>query len=84
MFYTYILRFVLYLQTIWIRAGIGSTARDIPLHLLAVNYTDEFCSCLPALHHLTGADYTSKVGTKLSALHGNPEKYLLEFAKGKH
>ena len=40
------------------------------------------CSVLPALHHLTGADYTSKVGTKLAGLKGNPELYLTQFAQG--
>ena len=41
------------------------------------------CSCLPAVHHLTGADYTSKIGTKRNALLADPEKYLMTFAKGK-
>ena len=40
------------------------------------------CKCLPALHHLTGSDYTSKVGTKHKALLGSPENYLLFFAQG--
>ncbi|OXU18366.1 hypothetical protein TSAR_009882 [Trichomalopsis sarcophagae] len=36
-------------NTTWIRAGIGATARDIPLHLLAAHYSEELCSCLPVL-----------------------------------
>ena len=35
------------------------------------------------MHHLTGADYTSKIGTKRNALLADPEKYLMTFAKGK-
>ena len=31
---------------------------------------------LPALHTLTGCDYTSKVGTKPAAVDAKPEKYL--------
>ena len=34
---------------------------------------------LPAVHSLTGCDYTSKFGTKLAALKVHPENYLKEF-----
>ena len=70
----------MYLQTIWIHAGVSTSARDIPLYFLATHYGEHVCSTLPALHHLFGADYTSKVATKMSALKGDPKKYLLDFA----
>ncbi|KAJ8668266.1 hypothetical protein QAD02_009929 [Eretmocerus hayati] len=69
------------LNTLWIRAGNAKTVRDIPIHLLAAHYGEEFCSVLPAIHHLTGSDYTSKIGTKTKALQGNPVHFLLRFAK---
>ena len=34
---------------------------------------------LPALHTLTGCDYTSKVGTKPAAVDAKPGKYLKYF-----
>ena len=40
------------------------------------------CNCLIALHHLTGADYTSKVGMKHAALVAESQKYLVNFAQG--
>ena len=42
------------------------------------------CSVLPAVHHLTGSDYTSKVGTKSAALKANPEHFLSEFGRYIH
>ena len=69
-------------QTIWIRVGTGKTLRDLPIHSLAL-FHQYLCPVLPALHHLTGADYTSKVGTKLKALQEKSEQFLLRFAQGK-
>ena len=37
------------------------------------------CSVLPALHALSGADYTSKFGTKKAALNSNPIQFLEGF-----
>lgn len=53
--------------TLCVRAGYSKTARDIPIHTLSTRLGEELFSALPALHHLTGADYNSKVGTKLAA-----------------
>lgn len=53
------------------------------MHSLAMHYGELLCSTLPALHHLTGSYYTSKVGTKTSALQADPEKYLIDFGRGK-
>lgn len=40
------------------------------------------CDVLPAMHHLTGSDYTSKVGTKHSGILAKPENFLNNFAQG--
>ncbi|OXU22397.1 hypothetical protein TSAR_010977, partial [Trichomalopsis sarcophagae] len=69
------------LQALWFQAGSSNTIRDIPIHTLACVHGEKLCSVLPAVHHLTGSDYTSKVGTKSSALQGDPEKYLLGFGQ---
>ena len=50
----------------WVQVGRGNTTRNIPLHKLAMLHGKDLCSVLPALHHLSGSVYTSKVGTKLS------------------
>ena len=55
----------------------------IPIHILANKHGIDKCKCLLALHHLTGSDYTSKVGTKHSGLVANPSEYLNSFAEGK-
>ena len=65
-----------------IQGGQGKTTRLIPVHEIAKCYGQDFCSILPALHHLTGADYTSKVGTKYSALQAKPVNYLKNFGQG--
>ena len=55
----------------------------LPVHRIALFHGSKFCTVLPALYHLTGADYTSKIGTKKSAVNPSPEKYLYDFAQGK-
>jgi len=67
------------LKELWIKAGLGTTARYIPLHTLAIRM-DTVQSYHP-LHHLTGCDSTSKFGTKTAGLKANPEKYLQNFAR---
>ena len=64
------------LTELWVKTGVGDSTRCIPIHRLANAMGAEFCSILPALHALTGNDYTSKVGAKRSAMDSNPEKYL--------
>ena len=39
------------------------------------------CEVIPAVHFLTGSDYTSKCGTKHASLAANPVHYLSEFGK---
>lgn len=68
----------------WIAAGMAHKARNISVHSMALACGPELCSVLPATLHLSGADYTSKVCTKLSALNANPERYLSKFGHGKN
>ena len=63
-------------------AGTANTKRYIPIHKLAPAHGKSLCSVLPAIHHLTGSDYTSKVGTKQGGLQANPTHYLSKFAYG--
>ena len=60
------------MEELWIKAGRANTTRYIPLHLLYDRMGSDLCSVLPALYMLTGYDYTSKVGTKKSALISEP------------
>uniref|UniRef100_A0A6P7FZ99 Uncharacterized protein LOC114325789 n=1 Tax=Diabrotica virgifera virgifera TaxID=50390 RepID=A0A6P7FZ99_DIAVI len=69
------------LKTLWIQGGSGKCTRNIAIHSLARLHGKQVCSILPALHHLTGGDYTSKVGTKARALKENPTQYLQNFAR---
>ena len=64
---------------LWIKTGSGDSVRYIPIHTLAVQLGREVCQVLPAVHSLTGCDYTSKFGTKFAALKTHPEMYLKEF-----
>lgn len=66
------------LKELWMRAGAGNTTRLIPVHKIADN-VQEICQVLPALHMLTGSDYTSKFGTKQAALKARPSEYLQKF-----
>jgi hypothetical protein len=58
------------LKELWQKAGVGDSTRHIPLHTLASCIGDDLCQNLPAIHTLTGCDYTSKFGTKYMAVHG--------------
>ena len=70
------------LKELWIEFGTGSNKRRLPIHLIATEWGQNFCIVLPSVHNLTGADCTSKVGTKYSAIRANPEEYLRDFATG--
>ena len=50
--------------------------RYIPIHKLALKLGADFCKVTPAVHALTGCDYSSKAGTKAAALKANPVVYL--------
>lgn len=63
--------------------GTGAKKRLIPLHRVATSHGYDLCSILPVLHHLTGSDYTNKVGKgKKAALQANPTEFLKDFAHG--
>ena len=64
---------------LWIKTGSGDSVRYIPIHVLTAQLGRELCQVLPAIHSLTGCDYTSKFGTKLAALKAHPEQYLKDF-----
>lgn len=57
---------------LWMKAGVRDSTRHIPIHLLASRIGLDLCKVLPAVHTLTGCDYTSKVGTKPAAIKANP------------
>ena len=66
-------------KELWVTAGIGDSSRYIPTHTLAEKLGDGKCNVLPALHTLTGCDYTSKFGTKSAAVKANTEMFLKDF-----
>ena len=69
------------LQELWMRAGVAKTTRYLPVHILAQRIGKSMCNVLPAVHHLTGSDTTSKFGTKAAGLKAKPEVYLKDFGK---
>ncbi|KAJ8672698.1 hypothetical protein QAD02_003958 [Eretmocerus hayati] len=69
------------LEELWMRAGAASKIRNFPIHTLASKLGPKLCEIVVATHHLTGADYTSKIGTKKSAIAANLSDYLSEFGR---
>lgn len=69
------------LKELWVKAGLGDTTRYIPIHTLANKLGQDLCKVLPAVHNLTGSDYTSKFGTKAASLKANPTELLQGFGK---
>ena len=67
------------LDELWVKAGVGESTRFLPLHILVPRMGQELCRVLPAVHTLTGCDYTNKVGTKHATLPANPDHYLQDF-----
>jgi len=67
------------LQELWIKTGVGDSTRFIPIHTLASTIGTDVCRVLPAVHCLTGCDYTSKIGTKNAAMEAKPCQYLTDF-----
>jgi len=64
------------LSELWVKAGFKNSTRFIPSHVLAAQIGENSCHVLPAVHVLTGRDYTSKIGTKHATLMTNAEHYL--------
>ena len=69
------------LKELWIRAGVGNSTRHIPLHTLADKMNPDICKVILPVHHLTGCDSTSKLGTKAASLKAEPAQHLQEFGK---
>ena len=67
------------LDELWVKADVGESTRFLPLHILVPRMGQELCRVLPAVHTLTGCDYTNKVGTKHATLPANPDHYLQDF-----
>ena len=70
------------LEELWIRTGVGNSARHIPLHTLAEKMDPEICKVILPLHHLTGCDSSSEFGTKAAGLKANPAQHLQQIRKG--
>ena len=54
-------------QTIWMRAGLGNTTRNITIHTLTTKMWPPLSRPIHAIHALTGTDATSKSGTKAAS-----------------
>lgn len=67
------------LTELWVKTGVGDSTRFVALHELAASLSRDVCEVLPAVHSLTGCDYTSKVGSKKAAIECNPIYYLKSF-----
>ena len=67
------------LTELWVKTGVGDSTRFLALHELAASLSRDICEVLPAVHSLTGCDYTSKVGSKKAAIECNPAYYLKSF-----
>lgn len=72
------------LQECWVEYSTGERRRLIPLHNLAEKMGYSLCQVLVKAHILTGDDVTSKIGTKLAALHCEPVSYLSSFGEQSH
>ena len=69
------------LKELWFRAGVGTTTRYIPVHVLVNILGPSMCEQISAMHCLTGHDANGKFGTKLSAIKQLPKANLLNFGK---
>ena len=67
------------LQELWVRTGVADFTRLLPVHAIHQKMGQDLCTLLPAIHALSGTDYTSKFGTKKAALNNGSKKYLENF-----
>ena len=67
------------LQELWVKTGVADSTHFIPGHSLASVIGADVCRVLPAVHCLTGCDYTTTIGTKNAAIEAKPCQYLLNF-----
>ena len=63
----------------WLKAGSGNYTKCIPIYYIASDKGPDVCKVHPAVHTLTGCDYTSTFGTKQVALKANSVDYLQGF-----
>lgn len=66
-------------EEMWVRTGVGDSTRLLPVHAIHQKMGQNLCSLLPAIHALSGSDYTSKFGTKKAALNSASTAYLENF-----
>ena len=66
---------------LWVKSGVGDSTRYIPIHTLFTSVGKDLCKVMPAVHTLTGCDYTSKVGTKNAAFKAEQTEYLVDFGR---
>ena len=67
------------LLNLWINKGGGSKRLVYPIHTLISDIGEDIIRHLPAAHALTGADTTSKVGTKLAMM---SQRNIFHFLNG--
>ena len=66
---------------LWLRVGVASSRRFIPVHILAHRLGSDACRTILKAHIGSGCDYLSRVATKCGALKATPEQYLGSFAE---
>ena len=67
------------LLSLWLNKGSGSKRLVYPIHTLISDIGEDIIRHLPAAHALTGADTTSKVGTKLAMM---SQRNMFHFLNG--
>ena len=60
------------LYEMWLKAGSANYTKYIPIYYLASDKGPDLYKVHPAVHTLTGCDYTRNIGTKHAALKTNP------------
>ncbi|MES9880567.1 MAG: hypothetical protein ABW185_06755 [Sedimenticola sp.] len=69
------------LKELYVEFGTGEKRRLIPLHRMAERMGEPLCRVIVKAHVLSGDDVTSRIGTKLAAMHCSPIEYLEAFAE---
>ena len=63
----------------WLRTGVADSTLYLPIHIIHQGIGQDLCALLPAIHALSGTDYTSKFGTKKAAINNASKHYLQNF-----
>ncbi|MES9879867.1 MAG: hypothetical protein ABW185_03200 [Sedimenticola sp.] len=69
------------LKELYAEFGTDEKRRLLPLHRMAERIGESLCRVLAKAQILSGDDVTSRIGTKLAAMHCSPIAYLDEFAE---